>query len=230
MVAIRVCCLLVASVASAETVVVKSNPVESSKHVQITVVLSGKPVKGVEVDFYNGPAMSPFSALTDENGVVTPSMLALGHQDVVAVLDENVNTVLSLNVIDGSKVTKLNMDLSERVERIEKLPVRDRVQAFQGTVVDPSGAVILGATIQIRRKGAWDKTAVIRLKVDATGHFSTQLTDGSYFGFFHAQGFRTEIVPFEVTKTGSGDIQVVLQVGHTLSRSVTDNWPLTIDN
>jgi hypothetical protein len=220
--AIAVCCVLLASLVWAESVEVETKPLESSSHVQITVVLGGKPLKGVTIDFYKGSAESIFSALTDENGIVTPPELKLGDYQVVAALDENVQTSLWLRVVDGHEATKFSMDLTESfarsrddLQRIEKLPVRDHVQAFQGIVVDPSGALIPGTKIRIIKKGSLEKDAVVRIEADANGHFSAQLTDGLYIGFFYSQGFRTGIVPFEITKDGAGDLRITLQIGQT---------------
>ena len=67
--------------------------------------------------------------------------------------------------------------------------------------------------IKVIRKGTDGKTDVVRLKSDATGHFSAQLVDGIYIAFFTFAGFRTQIDPFEVTSQGSKDLRIVLQLG-----------------
>ncbi len=222
--ALTVCCMLLASLVRAENVRVEGKPdLESSSHVQVTVVLNGKPLKGVKIDFH-GPSQSLFSALTDENGIVTPPELVPGDYEVVAALDEDVSTSLSLRVIGGREVSKFSMDLTEplahsrdELQRLEKLPVHDRVQAFQGIVVDPPpyAVFIPGVKIRILKKGSAEKTVVLRLNADERGHFSAQLPDGLYIGFFYSQGFRTAIVPFEVTKDGSVDLRIIMQIAHT---------------
>ena len=74
--------------------------------------------------------------------------------------------------------------------------------------------MIPGANIKLVRKGSADQADVRRLKSDASGRFSAQLADGVYIAFFSSQGFRTEIVPFEVAAQGDKEMLVKLQIGH----------------
>ena len=97
----------------------------------------------------------------------------------------------------------------------EKLPAREIVREFTGSLQDSWGAMIAGANIKVVRKGAADKADVLRLKSDANGHFSAQLTEGAYVAFFSSPGFRTEIVPFEVAAQGEKEMLVKLQIGNT---------------
>jgi len=221
---ISACCVLLASVVCAEDVTVQMKPLESSSRVQVTVILGGKPSKGVKVEFYSDGRQFFFSALTDEHGIVTPPELVPGDYNVVAALDEDVSASLRLHVVSGHKVSKVSVDLTERfaqsrdeLQRLEKLPIRDHVQAFQGVVVDPSpfGAFIPSAKIRILRKGSEEEIVVLRLSADQRGHFSAQLADGLYIGFFYSPGFRTAVLPFKVTKDGSGDLRIIMQIGHT---------------
>ena len=227
---IAVCCLLFVGVVCAEDVTVQAKPLESSTRVQVTVVLGGKLLKDVKVDFYyreigsyrDDAAPPTFSALTNEHGIVTPPELVPGYYDVVATLDEDVSTKLGLHVIGGPKLTELSMDLTDSselyqygLERAGKIPVRDRVRAFQGIVIDEVGGSISRAKIRVMKKEAEMKTVVLRLNTNENGHFSGQIPDGFYVAFIQSQGFRTVIVPFEVRKDGSGDLRIVMQVGHT---------------
>jgi hypothetical protein len=79
-------------------------------------------------------------------------------------------------------------------------------------VIDPSGAIVAGANIKVMRKGS-EHTVVLRVKSDANGYFADDLAAGSYIAFIFEPGFRTAIVPFEVTKAGTGNLQVTLQIG-----------------
>ena len=74
--------------------------------------------------------------------------------------------------------------------------------------------MIPGANIKVVRRGSADKADALRLKSDANGHFSAQLTDGVYIAFFSSPGFRTEIVPFEVAAQGEKEMLVKLQLGN----------------
>jgi hypothetical protein len=226
---ISVCCVLLASVVYAEDVTVQTKPLESSSRVEVRVILGGKLLKDVKVDFYyrkigsyhDDAAPPTFSALTNEHGIAVPPELLPGYYDVVAILDEDVSTRLWLHVIGGPKATELSMDLTDSSElyhyeltRAEKIPVRDRVLAFQGIVIDGSGASILRAKIRVMKRGSEMKTVVLRLNTDENGHFSGRIPDGLYVAFIYSQGFRTTIVPFEVTKSGSGDMRIIMEIAH----------------
>jgi hypothetical protein len=221
--AIIVFCLLLGGVARPESVTVEApKPQESSRHVRIVVMLGGKPLRGVTIDFYPIAAQPHFSAITDEDGIATPPDLALGNYNIVARLDEDVSTSLSLHVVPERMVSTFSLDLTEGFaqaqraqQAAESLPIRDRVKSFRGTVLDPTGAVIAGTNIRVVRKGSQEKAVALRVKSDAKGNFSGQLGEGSYIAFVFSQGFRTAIVPFEVTKDGSGDLRITMQIGHT---------------
>jgi len=96
----------------------------------------------------------------------------------------------------------------------EKLPARETVREFTCSVQDSWGAMITGANIKVVRKGSANAANVLRLKSDANGHFSAQLTEGDYVAFFSSPGFRTEIVPFEVAAQGVKEMLVKLQIGN----------------
>src|SRR5262249_5146637 len=148
------CCIFLAGMTWPETVTVSAEPkLElSSRHLQISVVLDGKPQKGVRVDLYKGGlnkgTETPFfSGLANDYGVAAPPELAAGYYRVIATLDD-VSTLVWLRVVDGLEpMTTLSMDLTQpaqqarhiqdaAMKRAEGLPIRDRVQAFQGMVVD----------------------------------------------------------------------------------------------
>ena len=228
-------CIILTAMAWPETVTVNAglqpSPELSSSHVRIAVMLDGKPLKGARVDLYRliryqdhaGPLC--FSGLTNENGVATPPAIAEGDYHALATVDD-VSIFLWLRVIDeGTAMTTLvGMDLTEPVQkprriqdaavkRAEGLPIRDRVQAFQWSVLDSSGAALTGAKIRILKNGPEGRAFVLGLSADAAGHFSAQLSPGLYLGIFYSEGFCVEAVPFEVTKEGFGDVRVVLQVG-----------------
>ena len=209
--AIAISCIILAGTALAECVA--SAPQESSRHVRIVVTLAGKPSKDVKVDFYPTVSQPSFSELTDDNGIVAPPELAAGDYKVIATLQDVVSTLLLLHVGRGEGVSRFSMDLTEPVQRAEALPIVNHIQAFEGAVLDPSGAMVSGTKILIVTKGSELQHVVLRTKVDANGHYSAQLGEGSYIAFFYAQGFRTAIVPLEITENGSGDLHVTLQIG-----------------
>ncbi len=216
-------CLLLAVVAGAESVQVGTlKAQESSPNVQIAVVLNGKPVNLATVNFCTGTiAQACFSAYTGDNGVAVPHPLALTTYHVVALFEDGLTSELYLHISPQSKATSFAMDLTPSFKAAqavlgaaEKLPIRETVREFTGSLQDSWGAVIPGANIKVVRKGSADKAGVLRLRSDADGHFSAQLTDGVYIAFFSSPGFRTEIVPFEVAGQGEKGMLVKLQIGH----------------
>jgi len=150
--AIIVSCFLLGGLARPESVTVEARkPQESSRHVPIVVMLGGKPVSGVTVDYYPIAAEPHYSAVTDQDGVATKPDLAVGDYNIIARLDEDVSTSLYLHVISKKTVSTFSMDLTEAYaqaqraqQAAESLPIRDRIQAFRGTVLDPTGAMIPG--------------------------------------------------------------------------------------
>lgn len=67
--------------------------------------------------------------------------------------------------------------------------------------------------IEVVRKGTEGKDRVAQLKSGRSGLFSARLSDGGYIALFSMPGFRTQSVSFEVTKQGSDDLRVTLQLG-----------------
>ena len=216
------CCLLSAVITCAESVEVGTlKPQESSRNVRIAVVLNGKPVKLARVDFCTVTgAQACFSAYTGDDGVAVPQALALTTYHVFALFEDGLSSDLYLHVSPQGKATSFAMDLTPSFKAAqavlaaaEKLPIREIVREFAGSLQDPSGAMIPGVNIKVVRKRPADQTDVLRLKSDANGHFSAQLTDGVYIAFFSSPGFRTEIVPFEAAAQGEKEMLVKLQIG-----------------
>jgi hypothetical protein len=206
-------------------------PLESSSHVRIHAVLGGKPLKGAKViirpsahfclcdtgvlrgspqDTSVIPASS--SQMTDENGIADLPELAPGDYDVVATLNDVASDVVGLHVTGSPKVTTVPMDLTEQVQQLETVPILFHVEAFRGTVTDPSGARVSGASIVVVKRGSQVKDVVFTGKADAVGHFSAQLAEGSYIAVLFDSGFRPAIVPFEVAREGASQLSVTLVV------------------
>jgi hypothetical protein len=217
------CCMLLAVMAFAESVVVGTvKPQESSRSVRIAVVLNGKPVKLARVDFCTARgAQACFTVFTGDNGVAAPHALAPTTYHVFALFEDGLSSDLYLHVSPQGKATSLAMDLTPSFKAAqavlaaaEKLPIREIVREFTGSLQDPSCAGIPGANIKVVRKGSADKADVLRLKSDADGHFSAQLAGGVYIAVFSSPGFRTEIVPLEVAGQGEKEMLVKLQIGN----------------
>ena len=219
---IGACCLLLAVIACAESVEVgTAKAEESSRNVRITVVLNGKPLNLARVEFCTTTGKQTcFTVLTGDNGVAVPHVLALTTYHVFALFEDDLSSDLYFHISPEGKATSFAMDLTPSFKAAqavltaaEKLPIREIVREFTGSLQDPWGAMIPGVSIKVVRRGSAGKGAVVRLKSDANGHFSAQLTDGAYIAVFSSQGFRTEIVPFEVAAQGDREMLVKLQIG-----------------
>jgi hypothetical protein len=218
---ISACCLLLAGMAMAESVEVgTAKAEESSRNVRITVVLNGKPLKLARVEFCTTTGKQIcFTVLTGDNGVAVPQALALTTYHVFALFEDDLSSDLYLHASPQGKATSFAVDLTPSFKAgqavlaaAEKLPIREIVREFTGSVQDPWGAMIPGANIKVVRKGSTDKANPLRLKSDANGRFSAQLIDGVYIAVFSSPGFRTEIVPFEVARQGEKEMLVKLQI------------------
>jgi hypothetical protein len=215
--------LLAAILAAGESVEVRqATPVQASRHVRVTVLLNRLPVKHAKVDFCEVGSTRCSSVVTGDDGVAIPSRLRDGDYAVVVVSDDDLSTDLYLHVSGKGKTSSFPIDLTASLRAFQKviaaasnLPIRERVQGFRGSLRDPSGATIPGAKIKIVRRVSEDNAVVQRLWTDKDGHFSASLSDGEYVAFFSCQGFRTEIVPFEVSNQGKTEMQVKLQVGQS---------------
>ena len=223
--------LSLAGVLDAECVLMP--PLESSSHVRISVVLEGKPLKGSRVILYrvSAPCICatdilrgnpidtteiPSSAvqITDENGIASLAELAPGEYEVAATLNGIASTAfVGLHVNSSPNVTTIPMDLTQPVQRVEEVPILFHVEVFQGTVRDPSGATLPGASFVVVKRGSQAKDVALISKADANGQFSAQLAEGSYIAVFFSPGFRPAIAPFELTRGGASQLSVSLYVG-----------------
>ena len=219
------CCVLCSVISSAESVeVTQIKPVQSSRHVRVSILLNGHPVSNVKVYFCanGGGEQLCSSVITGSDGVAAPPRLRDGDYVVSAVFEDELNAALYLHVSHKGKATSFSLDLTESFCEVQNaivaannLPIRARVQEFRGSLQDPTGAVIPGANIKIVRRGSQDRAVVQKLKSGADGRFSAHLEYGMYIAFFSSPGFRAEIVPFEVVARGEKEMLVRLQVGQS---------------
>ena len=150
--------------------------------------------------------------------------VALGHYHVVASAAKNLRADLFLDVSehDNEKASEFPMLLEtgditheQLFAKAEQMPIKERVKVFNGVVRDPAGALIEGVSIEVVRKGSQGRDRIARLKSGKRGQFSARLSAGSYIALFYIPGFQIQMVPFEVTEQGSGDLIVILQLGST---------------
>jgi hypothetical protein len=216
------CCLLSAALAMGSCVEVElAKPPKSSSQVRIVVSLEGHPASRVTVDFCTNGGRSCRTAVTGDDGVAGAPLLTHGeYYSVVAMLDDGAAGSLLLQVSDiGKATTTFSIDVTGSFHATQNglaatdgLPIRERLQAFQGLLRDASGAMIAGPSLRIMRKGSDDHAVVQSLKSDATGEFSARLEDGMYIAFFLFPGFRTQVVPFEIAAQAKKELLVNLPV------------------
>jgi 5-hydroxyisourate hydrolase-like protein (transthyretin family) len=225
---ILACSLLWAMVVVGESVeVTQIKPQQSSRHVRIAVTLNGHVVKGAKVDLCRFVKQDQlcFSVLTGEDGIAATPKLADGDYTVGASVDDDTyeqlyggDLYLHVSGHGGQKSFTVDLTKSFRAAQAvaaaaDALPVKERLQEFQGSLRDPSGAPIAGVSIRIIRKGSAGHAIVQKLKSNDAGQFSSHLDDGVYIAFFTFPGFRTRTIPFEIINQGAKELRITLQIG-----------------
>jgi len=210
----------------AECVVVEPVYHHSSEKIRITALLDGKPLKDAKLEF--SPMTenkTPISLSTDRHGVASASEVPPGRYRVVATGRDKLLAELYLDVSKASRnqPTLFVMNLGAPITRVpsagaaweaaEKAPVTELVREFGGLLLDPSGASIPGAEIQVLRKDS-QPAVVAKLKSDEAGRFATRLADGTYVAFIQMPGFRRQVLAFEVARTaGPKQLRISMQIG-----------------
>jgi hypothetical protein len=226
--AITAACLLSATLSSGECVeVTGANPrlpafQSSSRRVRITAVQEGKALGNVRVLFYlSTDEVNPKLALTtDKQGVVLAPDLAPGRYRILAFGPEQESAEAYLEVSEkgGTQANSFLMAipptfLPEKGSDIEAAPIAQHVREFKGRVIDQSGAFVPGALVQVFRKGSLAEP-VAKIKAGNEGSFVASLGPGMYVGFISSQGFKKQIVGFEIGPSGEAkDLRVELRVG-----------------
>jgi hypothetical protein len=95
-----------------------------------------------------------------------------------------------------------------------KLEVTEQVPEFKGRVVDPLGAVIPQALIEIYSNGAKDGKQAVQIKTGDDGTFQKHLADGTYRALVMFPGFKTKFLVFQISRLAADkSLQVPLQIG-----------------
>ena len=200
-------------------------PLKSGPVARIVVALNGKPVPGAKVAIYKYEgargAIPVVTLLCDEYGWIKTPKLADGQYGFVAQVGKDLQAGLFLDVSSRDGTMAFEMDLRpsppERAHvdltNPENVPITKRLQAFRGTVTDPSGAVLPKASIRIVRRGAGGTKVVNEIKSGINGDFQAELPTGTYVAIFSAPGFKTYVVGFEIAPDGSSRLDVKLDIG-----------------
>lgn len=235
--AIAICCVLLCHYARSSVKVEKIVPHECTQVLRIAVTLNGKPVSGAVISVRAGffPEEDPRSFIsTRDDGIASVPKLAAGNYRVdvsfggirSAVFDDPVTTVLYVHVVPKLDVSTIPIDFWKPTQELwrsnnafdQQLKGvnwhgHDRIQSLRATIVDSTGAKVPSAKVWVVRMTPQATWEVVSLGAsDVSGQFSAQLRDGRYVAICSSAGFRTAIVPFEVTKDGSGELRVALQI------------------
>jgi len=227
--AIAVGTLLMASVASANFSMVEVLRVEPSfEHVRILTLYNGHPLDNVKLEVFSEGEQPRLSISTNKEGVAKFSLSPPGRYRIAADAANGLGADLILAVSKGKGKNESSFTLNLAVRPPPPPSFEDKIVAaekagalrlpqFEGVVMDPSGGVVPQTRIGVFRKGSRGKLQMAKAESDASGHFLTHLSDGSYAAVFSAQGFSTYIVVFEIVKgddsADAAGLRIVLQIG-----------------
>ncbi len=189
----------------------------SSANIRIITVLDGKPVQGARVFVYSvGPVAVPsrlmFTLVTDDKGIAIPPELAAGSYEIEVWTSQGAFAELYITVpMDGRKVPEaysMSLRRTRAQAAIADLAAGKEVpgrvlQEFAGIVLDASGAPIPGARIDVWMVKALDQSIAATVTADAKGGFSVPLPGGLYVAIFRENGFRLQVLSFEITGGGT---------------------------
>ena len=204
--------------------------------VQLRFNLEGKPLPGANVELYFGKP-SPTNDLpyetgvTDSGGITFTSELAWAtfyirvlsrdHQIGDFTLDAPLNK--ELRATEG-KFELLAAPLFPDEEKpccacsvVVDKTLQIELLALRGVVVDPMGAIIPKAIIDVYQNEE-SKRVIVQLTTDDAGRFDSKLAPGKYLVIFKACGFDVQKVVVTVGTDGSRGMQVGLGVGGSCGR------------
>jgi hypothetical protein len=207
-------------------------PFLSSRVVRLALIDDGKPTAGAKVELYligsSGRAEKPIVILvSDRSGLIKSPKLSEGLYEIVAMAESKhrADILLEISSHYGRRATAFKMELqpidvphvvrqhvAPQVATFPNVAIENHLQVFRGTIVDPSGAVIPGASIHIFRQGTEHATLVQELKAGQSGEFEAKLDYGTYVAQFSSPGFSTKLLGFEILDSASEALTVTLKV------------------
>ena len=200
----------------------------SSRNAKITLQLDDKPQGNAKHTVSLPPQQGTRSLVTDSRGATLLKDLPLGISCIAATGENNLSAGLCLEVSAQSttEVSSFQLTLAappprvnsfdEKVKRMEQRPPALRFRTLAGIVLDPVGAVIPKAKIQIHKRGSYPGEPMKTLKTNELGRFSDSLKPGAYTVIVRVPGFRTEFQGIEISPDGKDDeLRQVLQVQAT---------------
>jgi hypothetical protein len=205
-----------------------------SPDIVVTASLDGERAGAVRIEVLTAFNEPRFSLVADERGVAALPVLSPGTYHIVAVAPPQalgevylaeINFDVSQNLIN--RPSFLNMDLvsanrfwprdlpvDELSAPIGKPLAIGAVQRFQGSVIDPVGSPISGATIRVFKQESSGRALVTETKADERGRFSASLGPGAYTASVKMPGFRTRMITFEIAPSAHAkDVEISLNIG-----------------
>jgi hypothetical protein len=197
----------------------------SARNVRISVDVNGVPAPGAVISVYSGNERFLFRTSANGSGIARLRQLSPGAYHIVAAGEGELRSDIVLMVAKktGESSSVFQMDLlnkpalpphDEYALMAAKLPVTEQIPEFKGQVVDPSGAAIPQALIEIYSDGAKDGRHAVQLKTDADGSFLQHLNDGTYRTLVMFPGFKTNFFVFQISRSATDkNLRVPLQIG-----------------
>ena len=197
----------------------------SSRNVRISVDVNGVAAPGAIISVYAGNERFLFRIRANSSGTARLRQLSPGSYHIAAAGEGDLRSdiVLMVSKKTGESHSVFHMDLlnnpaapplDEYSLMTAKLQVTEQVPEFKGHVVDPVGAAIPQALVEIYADGAKDGKHAVEIKTGADGSFLQHLGKGTYRALVISPGFRTSFVVFEISRSASAkDLRVPLLTG-----------------
>jgi len=214
-------CGCISSAASVDVIGIQ----RSAQKARITVLMHGKPQKGVQLTVRTTDGQPKVSLVTNSHGLVRLPTLPPGDYCVVALAAPPLRrSEICLAISAHNRGRKFSMILvpaphppptvEEMLEAAERTRTPERVSQLAGVVQDTLGAVIAHAQVEITTRGSRDFTHSRKTVTDQAGRFTCPLEPGSYTAIFQAPGFETKILVFDVAPDASkSHVVVKMEVG-----------------
>ena len=205
-----------------------------SADIVVTASLDGKRTAAVRIEVLTAFNEPRFSLVADERGVAQLPVLSPGSYHIVAITPPQplgevylaeINFDVSQNLLNHPSF--LNMDLVPanrfwpRDPPVEELwaPIGKplavgAVQRFRGSVIDPTGSAIAGATIRVFKQKSSAQVLITEIKADESGRFSARLGPGAYTASVKMRAFRIRMITFEIApEADTKDVEISLDIG-----------------
>lgn len=205
-----------------------------SPNIVITASLDGKGARAARIEVLTALNEPRFSLVADERGVVAVPLLPPGSYHIVAVTPPQslgevylaeINFNVSQNIMNRPSLLNIELMSAGQFWPAE-LPIDEMsaprgkplavgaVQRFQGSVIDPPGSAIVGATIRVFQQASSGQALVTETKADERGRFSASLAPGGYTASVQMPGFRTRMITFEIAPSADAkDVEISLNIG-----------------